>query len=111
MALLQDQAHGDAEGVLARLERCDARCAATVRATAQRFRGAGQVKIARLDSETAYSVFGRSEGWARVVWTLGEEGRPRVQCVRVLRDGNPVAGRSVSLLRLTAPLADNEGSC
>jgi hypothetical protein len=39
------------------------------------------------------------------------ESRPVVQCVRVRRKGNPLTGRSVTLLRLSAPLADNEGSC
>jgi hypothetical protein len=109
--VLEDQARGDAAGVLARLEACDARCARVVRAAALRVRGPGEVKIVRLDSETAYSAFGRSEGWSRVVWALGPEGIPKVQCVRVRREGNPLTGRSVTLLALRAPLADNEGSC
>jgi hypothetical protein len=109
-ALLQREAAGDAPGALAKLERCDPACAATVRASVARLRGRGAVKIARLDSGTSYSL-GTSEGWSRVVWVRGVESRPVVQCVRVRRKGNPLTGRSVSLLRLTAPLADNEGSC
>jgi hypothetical protein len=109
-ALVQREAAGDAPGVLARLDGCDAACAAKVRAFLPRVSGPGQVKIARLDSGTSYSL-GTSEGWSRVVWVRGVDGRPVVQCVRVRRHGSPLTGRSVSLLRLTAPLADNEGSC
>jgi hypothetical protein len=110
LALVQHEAAGDAPGVLSRLSACDAACAAKVRATVLRVRGPGAVKIARLDSATAYSL-GSSEGWARVVWVRGVNGRPVVQCVRVRRHGSPLTGRSVSLLRLNAPLADNEASC
>jgi hypothetical protein len=109
-ALVQHEAAGDAGGVLARLDACDAACAAEVRAFLPRVTGPGTVKIVRLDSGTSYSL-GTSEGWSRVVWVRGVDGVPVVQCVRVRRDGSPLTGRSVSLLRLTAPLADNEDSC
>jgi hypothetical protein len=108
--LLQREAAGDAPGVLARLDACDAACAAKVRAFVPRVRGGGKVKIARLDSGTAYTL-GTSTGTTRVVWVHGVESRPIVQCVVVRRDGGPLTDRSVSLLRLIAPLADNEGSC
>ncbi|HMJ33311.1 MAG TPA: hypothetical protein VK501_05285 [Baekduia sp.] len=109
-ALVQHEAAGDAAGVLSRLRACDAACTAKVRAFVPRVSGTGTVKIARLDSGTSYSL-GTSEGWSRVVWVRGVDGIPVVQCVRVQRRGSPLTGRSVSLLRLTAPLADNEGSC
>jgi hypothetical protein len=108
--LLQREAAGDADGVLARLKGCDAACAAKVRAFVPRIRGAGAVKIARLDSGTSYT-FGTATGTSRVVWVHGVDSRPIVQCVVVRRQGGPLSGRSVSLLRLSAPLADNEGSC
>jgi hypothetical protein len=108
--LLERQAAGDERGVLARLEGCDAACAAKVRAFLPRVTGAGAVKIARLDSGTSYS-FGTKTGTTRVVWVHGVQTRPIVQCVVVRRHGGPLTGRSVSLLRLSAPLADNEGSC
>ena len=73
-------------------------------------RSGGSVQIVRLDSDTAYSL-GNAEGWSRVVWTRDEDAVPVVQCVRVRREGNPLTGRSVSLLRLSAPLRDSEGSC
>jgi hypothetical protein len=109
-ALVQREAAGDAAGVLSRLQACDAACTAKVRAFVPRVSGTGTVKIARLDSGTSYSL-GKSQGWSRVVWVRGVNGIPVVQCVRVQRRGSPLTGRSVSLLRLTAPLADNEGSC
>ena len=109
-ALVQREAAGDAEGVIARLDGCDAACAAKVRAFVPRTRGAGAVKIARLDSGTSYT-FGTATGTSRVVWVHGVDSRPIVQCVVVRRNGGPLTGRSVSLLRLSAPLADNEGSC
>jgi hypothetical protein len=109
-ALVQREAAGDAEGVIARLDGCDAACAEKVRAFVPRTRGAGAVKIARLDSGTSYT-FGTATGTSRVVWVHGVDSRPIVQCVVVRREGGPLSGRSVSLLRLSAPLADNEGSC
>jgi hypothetical protein len=109
-SVLQREAAGDAGGVLQQLDGCDAACAAKVRAFVPRTRGAGAVKIARLDSGTAYS-FGTKTGTSRVVWVHGVDSRPIVQCVVVRRHGGPLSGRSVSLLRLSAPLADNEGSC
>jgi hypothetical protein len=108
--LLEREAAGDDQGVLALLDDCDAACAAKVRAFLPRVTGAGAVKIARLDSGTSYS-FGITTGATRVVWVHGVDARPIVQCVVVRRHGGPLTGRSVSLLRLSAPLADNEGSC
>ena len=70
----------------------------------------GPVKIIRLDSETAYSI-GTDEGWTRVVWARSDNARPVVQCVRVRRSGGPIGTRSVHVLTLKPPLADNEGSC
>jgi hypothetical protein len=110
--LVSAEARGDTPAVLAHLTACDAACAAKVRAFVPRVaaRGKLDVKIARLDSKTSYSL-GTSEGWSRVVWVPDVDARPLVQCVRVRRKGSPLTGRSVSLLRVTAPLADNEGSC
>ncbi len=108
--LLQRQAAGDERGVLALLHGCDAACAAKVHAFLPKVTGTGAVKIARLDSGTSYSL-GTSTGISRVVWVHGIDSRPIVQCVTVRRRGGPLTGRSVSLLALSAPLADNEDSC
>jgi hypothetical protein len=68
------------------------------------------VKIVLLSSRTAYSL-GDDTGYSRVVWVARVRARPVVQCVLVRRRGSPLTGRSVSLLALTAPLADNEDPC
>lgn len=108
--LLQREAAGDERGVLAELHGCDAACAAKLRAFLPKVTGTGAVKIARLDSGTSYSL-GTSTGTSRVVWVHGVDSRPIVQCVLVRREGDPLTGRSVSLLALSAPLANNEDSC
>jgi len=111
--VVRAEARGDAPGVLAQLHGCDARCAAAVRAMTARLRNASGdtgVKIARLDSATAYSL-GTDEGWSRVVWVPDVHARPVVQCVLVRRSGDPLTGRSIRLQRLSAPLADNQDPC
>jgi hypothetical protein len=108
--LLEREAAGDERGVLAQLHGCDAACAAKLHAFLPKVTGTGAVKIARLDSGTSYSL-GTSTGTSRVVWVHGVDSRPIVQCVVVRRQGGPLTGRSVSLLALSAPLADNEDSC
>jgi hypothetical protein len=109
-ALLRLEARGDERGVLAALDGCDAACARRTRAFLPRLAGNGEVKIARLDSQTSYTL-GHAEGWTRVVWVRGVTSRPIVQCVRVRRERGPLTERSVSLLRVSPPLADNEDSC
>jgi hypothetical protein len=108
--LLRAEASGDPGAVLKQLDGCDAACAAKVRAFVPRTRGTGAVKIAMLSSGTQYT-FGDRTGVSRVVWVHGVTSRPIVQCVVVRRHGGPMTERSVSLLRLGAPLADNEDSC
>jgi hypothetical protein len=108
--LLEAETTGDPGKVAAGLDGCDAACRARIATFLPRLAGPGEVKIARLDSKTAYT-FGTAQGWTRVVWVRGLNGRPVVQCVLVRREGSPLTGRSVSLRRLGAPLADNEGSC
>jgi hypothetical protein len=112
-ALVRAEAAGDERGVLRRLTACDAACVAEIRGFLPRLADGRRplaVKIARIDSTTAYSL-GSAEGWTRVVWVHDPKARPVVQCVRVRRNGSALTGRSVSLLRVTAPLADNEASC
>jgi hypothetical protein len=108
--LVRAEASGNPDAVLKQLDACDAQCAAKVRAFVPRTKGAGAVKIAMLSSRTQYT-FGDKTGVSRVVWVHGVTSRPIVQCVVVRRHGGPLTERSVSLLRLGAPLADNEDSC
>jgi hypothetical protein len=108
--LVRAEASGDPNAVLKQLQGCDAACVAKVRAFTPRTAGPGEVKIAMLDSGTQYT-FGEKTGTSRVVWVHGVNSRPIVQCVVLRRHGGPLTERSVSLLRLGAPLADNEDSC
>jgi hypothetical protein len=109
--LLQDQARGDAPAMLRRLHGCDAdpSCKATVEANARRLRRAGPVKVLAYDSKTAYAL-GSALGRTRVAWTIVGRQLPVVQCVTVRRGGNALTGRSVTLLRLSAPIG-RESTC
>jgi hypothetical protein len=110
LAVLQAQARGDGNGVLALLDGCRERasCAATVRASAAKLQRPGAVKILSITSPIAGSLTGAT-GMTRVAWTV--IGRlPVVQCVRVRRSGSFVSGIDVALLSLSAPIP-NEGDC
>jgi len=112
LALIESQAKGDVQGVLAKLSGCSTRpaCVAQVRANAAnpRLLRKGAVKILQLESPTAYSLTGAT-GKTRLAWTV--IGRlPVVQCVEVRRTGNPISGITVTLLALSTPIA-NEGNC
>ncbi len=106
--LLRAQARGDAGRVLRELDCRDAGCAALARANARRLRSPGELEIVRYDSGTAHAL-GSETKPTRVVWDA--PGRLTVvQCVLVRRTGNPLAGTTVSLLRLSAPIG-REASC
>jgi hypothetical protein len=107
--LLRAQTRGDAAAMLRDLDDCrDRACIATVRANARRLRGRGELKIALYQSGTAHALRARTKP-TRVVWFT--PGRlTTVQCVVVRRTGNVLAGVSVSLLRLSAPIG-RESSC
>ena len=107
--LLQDQARGDAKGMLARLTACDARCRAGVQSSARRLKRAGEVKILAYQSSTSYSL-GSAEGPTRVAWTIIDRQLPVVQCVEVQRTGNVLTGRGINLRRLSVPIS-NTGTC
>ena len=112
LEVVRAQARGDAGAVLARLPACRAEpaCVATTRARTARLRRPGDVRLLTYRPSVNVSLT-RQSGVGRVAWRTTTDGRPVVQCVRVRRKGSPLTGRSVSLLRVTAPLADNEGSC
>ncbi len=112
LALIQAEARGDAAAMLDQLSGCRASpsCVATVRANASspRLRRAGAVKILQLESKTAYAPFGATAK-TRLAWTVIGK-LPVVQCVEVRRTGNFLKGIHVTLLSLSAPIA-NEGTC
>ncbi|HUR85437.1 MAG TPA: hypothetical protein VMY78_08835 [Solirubrobacteraceae bacterium] len=106
--LLRAQSRGDAEDMLRRLDCRDPACVRVVRANARRLRGRGELKVALYESGTAHALRARTKQ-TRVVWFT--PGRlTTVQCVLVRRTGNVLAGTSVSLLRLSAPIG-RESSC
>jgi len=106
--LLRAQARGDAVAML-RVVRCaDASCEALVRSNARRLRGRGELKIALYQSQTAHALGTRTRP-TRVVWFTPDR-LTTVQCVLVRRGGNVIAGASITLLRLSAPIG-RESSC
>ncbi len=110
LAVLQAQARGDVTRELTLLDGCRMKpsCAATVRASAQKLRRPGAVKILSIKSPTAYTLTGAT-GTTRVAWTVIGT-LPVVQCVLVRRSGNPLAGIEVALQSLSAPIA-GEADC
>ena len=109
--LLRAQLRGDGAAMLRRLEGCtQAACAASVRANARRLRRDAELKVALYQSQTAHALRSRTK-FTRVVWfPSGREAETTVQCVLVRRTGNVLAGMTVSLLRVTAPIG-RESSC
>jgi len=107
--LLQAQARGDAAAMLGQLHGCDAACRATVERDARALKRRGDVKIVSYESGTSYAL-GSATGQTRVAWTSLEQGLVEVQCVTVRRGGSFLAERSVTLLRISAPI-DRQGSC
>lgn len=110
--LLEAQAAGDAAEMLDTLGdgcRADARCRETVEENARELRRSGDPKIISLKSDTAY-VLGEATGTTRVAWTALGDSLPVVQCLEVHRGGNALTGRTVTLLRISAPIG-NESSC
>jgi hypothetical protein len=110
-ALLEDQARGDAGAMLERLDGCEAdpACVATTRRNAERLARPGEVKILAYESGTAYAL-GSAAGLTRVAWTVIDRGLPVVQCVDVRREGSVVAGRAITLRRLSPPIG-RQSSC
>ncbi len=107
--VLEAQARGDADAVLAMLPACAAEPACK-RVTEQRvaeLERPGEVEILNYVPSTKLSLT-RKTGSGRVAWRAGES-LPVVQCVRVRREG-PLTGGGVTLLALSKPI-DPEGSC
>jgi len=112
LALIQAEARGDTAGMIARISGCAASpaCVASVRANAAnpRLHRTGAVKILSLDSLTANSLTAKT-ATTRLAWTvIGQP--PVVQCVKVRRSGNALAGMQIKLIALGAPIG-NEALC
>ncbi|MGH2840258.1 MAG: hypothetical protein ACRDKY_05465 [Solirubrobacteraceae bacterium] len=106
--LLRAQARGDAAGMLEHLDCRDDSCRAQAHENARRLRSPGELKVVLYQSGTAHALRSRTKP-TRVVWIT--PGRlTTVQCVLVRRRGNAIAGTSVTLLRVSAPIG-RESSC
>jgi hypothetical protein len=110
LALLEAQARGDADAMVARIDGCTPRpaCVAQARENATRLRSTGRVELVRLDASTSFSPAG-GEGVARVVWKTPSR-TTVVQCVDVRRGGNAIAGLTIELRALSRPI-ERESSC
>jgi len=109
LELLQAQAGGDADAVLAALPACRAQpaCAQVTRERVAELRRPGEVQILTYSPSVRIALT-RQTGTGRVAWRAGAA-LPVVQCVRVRRDG-PLTGGDVELLSLSAPIG-GEASC
>jgi hypothetical protein len=103
LELLEAQARGDADAVLAALPACRAEpaCARTTRAATGELARPGEVEILTYDPSARLTLTRRT-GSARVAWRAGES-LPVVQCVRVRREG-PLTGGGVALLAISRPI-------
>jgi hypothetical protein len=107
--VLQAQAAGDADAVLADLPACRAEpaCVQVTRERVARLRRPGKVEILNYRPSVQVALT-RQVGTGRVAWRAGTS-LPVVQCVRVRRDG-PLTGGDVELLAISAPIGGEE-SC
>ena len=106
--LLRAQARGDAGAMLEQLRCRDAACRATAVRNARHLRARGELKVVLYQSGTTHALRSRTKP-TRVVWIT--PGRlTTVQCLLVRRKGDAIAGLSVSLLRISAPIG-RESSC
>src|SRR6476659_8225811 len=110
LTLLEDQARGDADAVVARVEGCAARPArvATARADAAQLSAPGKLTLVRLGASTGLAL-GDHDGVARVVWKTPSR-TTVVQCVDVHRGGDVIGGLSVELRALSRPIG-HQAAC
>jgi hypothetical protein len=109
LELLEVQARGDTNGVLAKLPQCrvEPACVATVRARAASLVRPGAVEILNFQPSVRLALTDQT-GLARVAWRGGTS-LPVVQCVRVERS-SALAGGDVRLIAISGPIG-LEASC
>jgi len=106
--VLEAQARGDADAVLADLPACRAEpaCAQVTRERVAKLRRPGDLEILNYQPSVQVALT-RQTGTGRVAWRAGRS-LPVVQCVRVRRDG-PLTGGGVELLALSDPIGLEAG--
>jgi hypothetical protein len=105
VTLLQAEARGNANAMLAQLHGCDRYCRANVLGDARQLKRGGQVLILADQSQTAYSLTS-TVGDTRIAWKATGNRLPVVQCVRVERTGNVLSGLVIRLLTVSVPIPD-----
>lgn len=100
-SLVKDEASGNQQAMLARLQGCaqSTGCRTRVAHNAVSLRRPGAVTIIQLQPSTSFSLAGMV-GTARVAWRAGSS-LPIVQCVRVARSGDVFGGLKVHLLEIS----------
>ena len=108
LELLEAQAAGDADAVLAELPGCRAEpaCVEVTRNRVRELERPGRVEILNYTPSVQVALTRRT-GVGRVAWRAGAS-LPVVQCVRVRRDG-PLTGGDVELLSISAPIGNDDG--
>jgi hypothetical protein len=110
LALVEAEVKGDAQSLVRKIHGCSAEpaCVAVAQANAKRLHRVGSVKILSVKATNSHSLTS-STGTTRLAWTVIGK-LPVVQCVKVRRSGNFLTGINVTMLSLSAPIA-NEGVC
>lgn len=100
--LVQAEAQGNANAVVGQIKNCSSSpaCRARAATNAVTLKAPGPISILQLQTAAGGLTFGNTEGVARVAWRIGS-GLPIVQCVRVRRTGNPIAGIHIDLLEVS----------
>ena len=108
LTVLEAQARGDADAMLAHMPACRAEpaCAQVTRDRAAELERPGAVEILQYTPSVRIALTERI-GTGRVAWRAGDS-LPVVQCVRARRTG-PVAGAGAEVLALSAPIGGEDG--
>jgi hypothetical protein len=106
--VLEAQAAGDEEAVLAELPSCRAQpaCAGVMRDRVRELERPGRVEILTYSPSVQVALVS-TVALGRVAWRAGDS-PPVVQCVRVRRDG-PLTGSDVELLSISEPIGNDAG--
>ncbi len=99
--LVKDEARGDLNGAVSQVLGCvrSSACRATVGADVAALARPGAVTVIQIQPSAGFSLRG-TLGTARIAWRAGFS-LPIVQCVRVRRAGNAIAGFRVELLAVS----------
>lgn len=109
--VIRDQAKGDANALADGLPNCGTgtKCRAETQALVAKVGGPGKPLEILQITGGAGSGPGAAEGVARIAWHTGDS-LPVVQCVAVKKSGNVVSGFTLSVERVSKPIA-REGAC